>query len=201
MSKKKDLFTYRITIDNVIFDFFEDEDEYFRQIIEEKDVRTVLFCTCSNSSDRSILASYCREWDSSVSSAIINSFVNKFLRDADYRKQFLCDGENVCATQKDEKAVNLRCEGMIRRINKKNSKDLRFRDFANLKTFGRDKVSSMKEPMLVASLPESDVKIIESMFDSKSDQIAAMRWQVRGLSCEYAIRKVKTDIEIRNNMK
>lgn len=78
---------------------------------------------------------------------------------------------------------------------------MKFKDFAALKTLGRDKVSSMKEPQLVEHLPADDVAHIRDTFDAKIDQISAMRWQVRGLCCDLAIRKVKTDIEIRNNMK
>ena len=81
---------------------------------------------------------------------------------------------------------------------------LRFRDFAALKVpKGSDEYSRKRHATLLKMLDERDVALIDAAFADgdtpQTHQAAAYRWCLRGLDAEKAIRKVKTDLEIRDN--
>lgn len=76
-----------------------------------------------------------------------------------------------------------------------------FKSYAMLKTGGRDAISVMSLDALKKAVPEGDMiyaAIIDNIKDAKS-AMTAMRWYVRGLSAEDAIRKVLVDNEISEN--
>jgi hypothetical protein len=73
---------------------------------------------------------------------------------------------------------------------------LNFGDFAKLKS-GRDSFSGMKLPELQDSVSVMDQRsIVETFVQNESAQASCLRWMLRGLDCQKAIRKVQTDLEI-----
>ena len=58
----------------------------------------------------------------------------------------------------------------------------------------------MKRPVLEEKLDKNIIQKVNTEFTEEPDILCAMRWCVRGLSVDNTIRKVKTDLEIRNNM-
>lgn len=73
---------------------------------------------------------------------------------------------------------------------------LSFGDFAKLKS-GRDSFSEMKLPQLQDAVSVMDQRSIVEVFPQvESAQASCLRWMLRGLDCQRAIRKVQTDLEI-----
>jgi hypothetical protein len=73
---------------------------------------------------------------------------------------------------------------------------LSFGDFAKLKS-GRDSFSGMKLPQLQDAVSVMDQRsIVEAFPQVESAQASCLRWMMRGLDCQKAIRKVQTDLEI-----
>lgn len=80
----------------------------------------------------------------------------------------------------------------------KNKKETSFKDYANLKTGGVDKISRKAVSLLVEEMTEGD-KVLSVVSDYFSDEkmiLSAMRWIGRGLSVPDAIRKVQVDAEV-----
>lgn len=75
---------------------------------------------------------------------------------------------------------------------------LRFKDFASLKC-GRDEFSKLRLPKLTAMVDQQVVEVASGAFDDGKDVAACLRWVLRGLPVDKAIRKVKTDLEISEN--
>jgi hypothetical protein len=77
---------------------------------------------------------------------------------------------------------------------------LKFKDFVDLKTYGRDTYSSQKLDKLKGQIPV-DVQqfIIKEFKDDETSQTKVMRWILRGLQPDKAIRKVKVDNEVADN--
>lgn len=71
----------------------------------------------------------------------------------------------------------------------------------NLKTYGMDKYSRMKIDKLQELLKEKDIELAKIAFDDDKLILSTLRWCCRGLLIDDAIRKVKTDLEIANNIK
>jgi hypothetical protein len=73
---------------------------------------------------------------------------------------------------------------------------LNFGDFAKLKS-GRDSFSRMKLPELQDAVSVMDRRSIAEVFvQNEPAQASCLRWMLRGLDCQKAIRKVQTDLEI-----
>lgn len=73
--------------------------------------------------------------------------------------------------------------------------ELCFRDFANLKVGGRDQFTPLRLEQLRQQV--SDSRIVEAALDHDKSAVAScLRWILRGLPLEKAIRKVRTDLEI-----
>lgn len=73
--------------------------------------------------------------------------------------------------------------------------ELRFRDFANLKVGGRDRFTPLRLADLRTLVPESYV--VDAALDQDERAVAScLRWILRGLPLEKALRKVRTDLEI-----
>jgi hypothetical protein len=83
-----------------------------------------------------------------------------------------------------DKIINVPCDS------------LNFGDFAKLKS-GRDSFSKMKLLELQDAVSVMDRRSIAEVFvQNESAQASCLRWMLRGLDCEKAIRKVQTDLEI-----
>jgi hypothetical protein len=78
---------------------------------------------------------------------------------------------------------------------------LRFEDFIKLKS-GRDKLSNIKLDILKSTVSATDSELVATTFaDDQTRQAACFRWILRGLTSDKAIRKIKTDIEITQNVR
>jgi hypothetical protein len=92
----------------------------------------------------------------------------------------------------------------IHQINQTPMSRLRFRDFQRLKS-GRDTFSRVKLDELVGMVPLEDLREIETEFEFDEfghyarHRASCLRWLLRGLTVDRAIRKVKTDLEIMDN--
>lgn len=144
------------------------------------------------------MAWYQRRMDKKMNTVHFHSFIKKFLENPNYREQFAWIGswDGVISFPPSEE-VHPECKKQITYINQSDS--LRFKDFLNLKTFGLDKYSSMKMEKLESIIPVDQQTIIKSHFQNNRHILMAYRWMARGLKTEQAIRKVKTDLEIKQN--
>lgn len=143
-----------------------------------------------------ILARYCRHFDKKVSALHYHEFIKKFLEDTTYRKQFHYDRKhwNGSIRYQYEEGVNQQCRKLIQQLNQ--IKRAKFDDFAELKTFGVDGFSRMNLEKLSTFVKPSDIRLVEQAFQEKKLQLSALRWVARGLKVRYAIRKVRTDLEL-----
>jgi hypothetical protein len=57
----------------------------------------------------------------------------------------------------------------------------------------------MRYEYLCDLMTEKDVEKLESMNFQMSDRAAIMKWYLRGLTLEDAIRKIKVDLEVKHN--
>jgi hypothetical protein len=148
--------------------------------------------------EKTVIAEYVRNFDVKPPIAHLNNFFKKILRDIDYREQYLDKGEWDDVIEWED-PVNPKTRAAINRLNSKSMKKLLFKDFANLKVGGRDAFSGMKEEDLDALISDDDKKLIESQLNGEKLILTAKRWIVRGLQSRKAVRKIKTDEEIRIN--
>jgi hypothetical protein len=87
-------------------------------------------------------------------------------------------------------------ESELDRIANAPPESLSFKDFANLKS-GRDSLSGMKLPQLQDALSGDDWRsVVAAFMQDDSAKASCCRWILRGLDCDKAIRKVRTDLEI-----
>ncbi|GAB6552849.1 hypothetical protein bcgnr5378_06080 [Bacillus cereus] len=186
--------------------FTEDEDAAF---YKWKDGDTYYLCikilvhSLDANGNRRFKGRYFREFEEKVTSISYNKFVQNFLEDPEFREQYHTDGEKWTGiiAFKTEKGVNQKCESQIRRLNKTDVGKLKFKDFAGLKTFGLDGFSRAKYEKLMEIVEDEDMKMIEQAFADEKLVVNALRWTARGLAVGHAVRKVKTDLEIQQNMR
>jgi hypothetical protein len=87
-------------------------------------------------------------------------------------------------------------ESALERVILTPCESLSFGDFAKLKS-GRDSFSGMKLPQLQDAVSVMNQhSIAEAFAQNESSQASCLRWILRGLDSEKAIRKVQTDLEI-----
>jgi ribonuclease HI len=77
-----------------------------------------------------------------------------------------------------------------------------FKSFVNLKVGGFDSFSRKKLDTLKEEAGKKASSVAEKEFSGNSSQQAsALRWMLRGLSTDLAVRKVKVDIELSKKKK
>ncbi len=76
---------------------------------------------------------------------------------------------------------------------------LRFRDFVRLKVGGRDEFSGLGLDQLKQMVPEH-LKVADAI-EGEASIASCLRWVLRGLPLDKAIRKVRTDLEVAENAK
>ena len=189
---------YRIIFDEpdwYALDAFKNGEEYFLAI----SIR--VFETGDDGKERE-LGSYLKEFNKEPNVAHVSKFIDKFLSDKEYRKQYFVNGkewEDVILP-KEKSSVNPRCASAIHQLNERKESKLKFKDFANLKTYGMDGFSRLKENSLKELIGEEAVKKVSSeLADDEKMRLTAYKWIARGLKPNLAIRKVKTDAEISAN--
>lgn len=191
---------YRIIFDEpdwYAFDALKNNEEYFLAI----SIR--VFQTDNDGKERE-LGSYFREFDKEPNRAHVSKFIDNFLADKEYRKQYFVDGKEwedvILPKETSNPLINPRCALAIRQLNERKESKLKFKDFANLKTYGMDSFSRMKEDKLKDIIDEEIVKKVSSeLADNEKMKVSAYKWIARGLKPNLAIRKVKTDAEISAN--
>ena len=203
MAKKKSIKqTYRNDLVEVRVK--EDEQAYFYAMKDGEEVGYCLNIQVIDLTTKDCLNEYFVQLSVGANMGAYHQFMKKFLTQPKFREDYRNDGkkagwEGVISLEVDDKGVDQRCERQIQRLN--GAKNLHFKDFMGLKTFGRDKVSSMKREVLIEKLSTSDIALVEQELDNEKQQITALRWIYRGLNPKLAIRKVLTDLEIANNMR
>lgn len=153
--------------------------------------------------DGVLYSRYFRSFDKEVNALRYQNFIKKFLEDPSYRESFLVDSypkwEGIIRYTSDKEGVkiNKKCENAIHRLMK--NKNPKFKDFLELKTFGMDGFSRMSKEHLSPMIAPEEIARIKGEFEDDKLVLEAMRWKARGLSSDYAIRKVKTNLEITKN--
>jgi hypothetical protein len=106
------------------------------------------------------------------------------------------DGEVPTGAPRRRPTPKLKDESVLDRVVGTACESLSFGDFAKLKS-GRDSYSGMKIAQLQDAVSMMDhSSIVETFPQNESAQASCLRWMMRGLDCQKAIRKVKTDLEI-----
>ena len=88
----------------------------------------------------------------------------------------------------------------LKRVNETAMAVLKFGDFLSLKS-GRDQFSRLKLPALRKAVGQDVAAAVEAAFPSEELQAKCCRWCLRGLDTDKAIRKVKTDAEVSENVR
>ena len=146
------------------------------------------------------IATYHKEFEDSFNNRHYSEFIKKFLEVPDYRDRFSTDGSwNGTIAFSNDTGVNKECEKQINRLNRNGNP--KFKDYSALKTHGLDKFSRMKVSVLVERIGKERIKIIQEELEDEKERLSAMRWIGRGLRMDHAIRKIKTDRQIRQNKK
>lgn len=96
-----------------------------------------------------------------------------------------------------DKGILLECAIKIYMFYKK--KNHKFKDFKNLKVGGFDHFSKLSEKQLESILLEAKRKEILGKLRNREDYASALKWHLRGLSIDDAIRKANVDREIAEN--
>lgn len=97
-----------------------------------------------------------------------------------------------------EHSINPKCARKIKDFY--NQSDHNFKSYMNLKTFGMDYWSSRSLDDLKKEFPD-EYKTASKYIESEKDIASVLRWKGRGLDLYDCIKKVLTDIEIRNNIR
>ncbi len=195
--KENDIRVRFIEDENAAFYALKDGNEYYLC------VRILIHKMDGEGKVKNHIGTYFKEFKSSVTSVLYNQFVKDFLEDPEYREKYHVEGEKwediISFTTK--RGVNKKCQVQIERLNKRNTKSLKFKDFIKLRTYGMDGYSRLKYDHLAVEVSVFDLNLIEQTFEKEKDILTALRWTGRGLKVEHAIRKVKTDLEIQANIK
>lgn len=75
----------------------------------------------------------------------------------------------------------------------------RFRDFVELKSYGQDRYSRLKEDKLKKILGEDVCMEIRRKVNAQEGYIPALKWAARGLSAEDAAHKANVDLDVSKN--
>lgn len=189
---------------NIKIKFKLDEDAYFYAMKDHENLSGAIKVVITEINDTKILhlCTYYKSWyDDKFNSVVYSTFIRKFLENIKFRNTVECDGTPWTGTVKfsNDKGVNIKCANKIQALNK--HKNPKFKDFAELKSFGFDKYSRMKYDSLIELVDDKTLKVIKDSFNNENLIVKALRWNVRGLLPHLSVRKVKTDIEISNNVK
>lgn len=193
--------------DNYIISIEEDEQAYFYAMKDREDIYCALIIRVHKSLEKckkgEYLGYYHKVWSKEVSVNTINSFIKNILEKPEFRKDYLYDGNGFegIISYTNENGVNKKCQQAISKFYSIKASKRRFKDYIALKTYGIDKFSRMKLDKLEELLKVKDVELAKSAFDDEKLVLSVLRWCCRGLLIDDAIRKVKTDLEVANNIR
>ena len=208
MGKKEGYLTQTYADSSYKVIFKEDEDAYFYAFEDGDDVYCPLDIVVyekRESTERLVeLSRYYNQWDNEVSRNTVNSFIKNFLENPEYRTEYFKEGEHFEGIIKyaSKNGINKKCEEAIKKFNKKPKDKRKFIDYAGLKTYGIDKFSRIKLSEIELIISTEDINKVKEYFGEDDTLVLkSLRWVCRGLSAEDAIRKIKSDLEIANNIK
>lgn len=184
--------------DNYKFVFVEaDVDVYLDYAKDHDYVSFILFCSVLDKKNKNV--AFYEKVFRQGNSATVYEFIKRFMADSNFRVSYLANGTHIEETFVETSLISPKCKKLINDLLKKKPSQLRFNDFVQLKTFGRDNVSLMTAETLRNKVSKADCKLVEQEFPDTASQLATLRWIVRGLPADYAIRKIKTDLEVQAN--
>lgn len=196
-----------LVTDEYVVTVKDNEEDYFYAL---KD-REPLYCSISVLIHRNSgkgkkgehLVTYSNRWVEKVPSSTIYNFIRNILEKPECREKYRVDGEDFkdVIQYTHESGVNKKCYQAIQRFYKIKPSNRKFRDYANLKTFGIDKFSRLKKEALYERSLKVHIDEVEKAFEDEKDIASTLKWILRGLECEDAIRKTKTDLEIASNIR
>lgn len=99
---------------------------------------------------------------------------------------------------KSERRAKDTCQKAISAINKQAQPS--FKVYMSLKTGGIDQWSKAPREELRSLCGDKTFEYITSFFDDESHQLSAVKWYVRGLSIDKAIRRELVSMEVESNM-
>lgn len=178
----------------VFFQLKKDESPFWTEMGKAAPMYQLLVCVKERNRE---VAWYKRLLEREMSAAHFDAFVRKFLSRPAYRESFAWVGSWNGTIVLPSNEIHPECQKEIQRLNEHDH--LGFKDFARLKTFGLDKYSTATLKGLESMLPVDQQQIVKEQFQNKRLVLMAFRWMVRGLKPEWAIRKVKTDLQIEQN--
>lgn len=185
----------------------EDEQAYFYAMKDREALNCALifkvYKNINKGKKGEYLGYYYKSWTDETSPNSINAFIKEILENPDFRKDYLGEGEGFdgIISYANENGVNKKCQQSIERLYSKKASKRSFKDYMNLKTYGIDKFSRMKLDKLKDLLREKDIELAKATFDDEKLVLSTLRWCCRGLMIDDAIRKVKTDLEVANNIR
>jgi hypothetical protein len=149
-----------------------------------------------------ILSLYIKKFPKPLHPSHFQRFIEKFLTDLEYRKQYLYSGYKnweQTVSVRNEQGVYFQCKELITTLNQK--ENLQFKDLTKLHSFGKDIISSMKMEELETFIPSSVIQLVNEKLNEQWLIIESLRWIARGLKPTHAIYKVIADKEIKENKK
>lgn len=127
-----------------------------------------------------IIAEYFKEYKEEISTLHYYNFVKNFLENPESRLGIAIKGEwEGVIGYISVSGINIECEKAISRLNKKNEKKLKFKDFTALKTYGSDKFSRMKKEKLTEYVTEKQLQTVRENIDTEKDQDLLEKGRVR----------------------
>lgn len=193
--------------DDYIVIIEEDEEAYFYAMKDREPLSCALifkvYKNINEGKKGEYLGCYCKSWKDETSQNSINAFIKEMLENPGFRKDYLDDGQGFegVISYSNENGVNKKCQQSIERLYSKKASKRSFKDYMSLKTYGIDKFSRMKFDKLKDLLREKDIELAKANFDDEKLVLSTLRWCCRGLLIDDAIRKVKTDLEVANNIR
>lgn len=186
--------------DNILISFKEDFDAMLYSYKDGDNLFLIIKIIVKE--NNKVISQYSKTFEKETTFVKYNKFIKNFLENISFRSEYLIEGFNnwdgiINFTLED--GVNKKCKEIIYRLNKTSNKKLKFKDFATLKTFGRDKYSNISYNDLVKMVSKETLDILINEFNQEKYIETSLRWILRGLNTDLSIRKVKTDIEITNN--
>lgn len=202
MSKQAKLKTQRRKVGDFLFVFYEaDDSAYVHAIQNQIPCGLILYIDAINP-NQICVAHYERIWEERPNPVHLENFIHKFSKEGDYRDSYRVNGMKIIEDFQIGKQdmIDPRTYKAIQRINFAPPHTLAFRDFANLKTYGKDSISKMRMEELQGEVTQAELTEIKGQVPPEM-VLLVLRWIKRGLRLDHAIHKVKCDLEISQNAK
>lgn len=187
------------TTPNYQFVFEEDIDAYVEALAASEVCYVILFCNIFTHTGQKV-AVYCKKWEKKVGNAAIQNFINRFMVDTEFRKSYFKEGKEIGEVNASYASVHPDCKLQIQYLNE-NEGRLSYRDFSELRTYGKDAISAISAAEVKKMIPERILTFLQEHVKEEDDRVKAMRWMLRGLSVKNALRKIEVDRQIAERKK